>query len=165
MIKISIWIFRYCHSLCVICSPPPGGSRHSIVIRLQLSSYLIISLLSPLFNGIVRLSILFHKTQVSRTFYVQIPPFVGISSTIVFRCTSLRESSLTYFYLGLSYSDICLQVKQKIQNHSFPQSRTHATPRKNGTGVRFCCAKLSSLRLMLFPIICIFNIFLDETIK
>ncbi|MBA7591938.1 hypothetical protein ES708_34109 [subsurface metagenome] len=30
--------------------------------------------------------------------FVQIPPFVGISSTIVFRCTSLRKSSLTYFY-------------------------------------------------------------------
>jgi len=39
------------------------------------------------------------KCDAFLSFFVYIPPFVGISSTIVFRCTSLRKSSLTYFYL------------------------------------------------------------------
>ncbi len=76
----------------------------------------------------------------------QVSPSLSNTLTHLFspshtRPFSLLSSSPITHYLALLFA---------IHYYSFPQSNTHATPRKNGTGVRFCCAKRS--RSEIFPV-------------
>ena len=64
-------------------------------------------------------------------------PLQGNYSCILFSLLSFFSfSPITHYsyYLSLLFT---------IHYYSFPQSKIYATPRKNGTGVRFCCAKRS----------------------
>ena len=54
----------------------------------------------------------------------------------------LRHSVPRRFVFLLVLSCCC-----SYSRYSFPQSNTHTTSRKNGTGVRFCCAKRSKFEI------------------